>query len=245
MDAGVLREIVDRLSRAQHVFVLTGAGLGVASGLPTFRGTGGYWNDRRVESLASLDGFEDDPQATWAWYNARIAAYRDAEPNAGHRALVALEARFPDFTLATQNVDGLHLRAGSRNVVELHGDLRTLICTGCAYREGLRGPFDLQRLQHACGGKLRPNVVWFGESLPERAWSLAQRMSARADAIVVAGTSVQVFPAAALARANDPSVTVIEVNPEPALAGATPYVLDVGTEIGLPAIAEGLAAASP
>src|SRR5579872_345746 len=145
MDAAVLDAAAARLASAARVFVLTGAGLGVASGLPTFRGIGGYWNDRRVEELASPGGFARDPQATWRWYNERIAAYAGAEPNAGHRALVELTALVPQLTLATQNVDGLHARAGSRNVIELHGDLRTLTCTGCTIAEPLEVPFDLAR----------------------------------------------------------------------------------------------------
>jgi len=240
MDAAVLDAAAARLAAAARVFVLTGAGLGVASGLPTFRGTGGLWNDRRVEELASLDGFRRDPQASWAWYNVRIAAYAGAEPNPGHAALVALADLVPQLTIATQNVDGLQARAGSRDVIELHGNLRTLTCTGCAAADPLRGPFDLASLRHACGGLRRPAVVWFGEALPRVAWSAAADASARADAIVVAGTSAQVHPAASLARAGDASVTVIEINPEPALADTAAFVLAVGAEIGLPALIERL-----
>jgi len=239
MDAAVL-DAAARLAAAARVFVLTGAGLGVASGLPTFRGTGGLWNDRRVEELASLDGFLRDPQASWAWYNMRIAAYTGAQPNPGHSALVALADLVPHLTIATQNVDGLQARAGSRDVIELHGNLRTLTCTDCAAADPLPGPFDLALLRHACGGLRRPAVVWFGEALPRAAWSAAADASAGADAIVVAGTSAQVHPAATLARAGDPSVTVIEVNPEPALAGTGAFVLAVGTEVGLPALVERL-----
>lgn len=238
MDEAHLDAAAERLAAAARVFVLTGAGLGVASGLPTFRGIGGLWNDRRVEELASLDRFRRDPLASWAWYNMRIAAYADAQPNAGHTAIVALADLLRHLTLATQNVDGLHARAGSRDLIELHGNLRTLTCTGCAAAEPLLEPFDLAQLQHGCGGLRRPAVVWFGEALPRGPWAAAADASAHADVVIVAGTSAQVQPAASLARACDPSVSVIEVNPEPALAHTRAIVLAVGTEIGLPALVE-------
>jgi NAD-dependent deacetylase len=171
-----------------------------------------------------------------------VAAYAQATPNAGHDAIVALEQLVPRLTLATQNVDGLHARAGS-SAIELHGSLRALTCTGCTLTEPLNGPFDLAALAHACGGLRRPGVVWFGELLPRDAWEAAELASADADVILVAGTSAQVQPAASLARVGDPTVTLIEVNPEPALAGATELVLPVGTEVGLPAIVEALRAA--
>jgi NAD-dependent deacetylase len=236
MDDAALDTIVARLAQAQRVFVLTGAGLGVASGLPTFRGNGGLWNDRRVEELASLDGFVRDPHTTWAWYNQRIAAHLAARPNAGHHALVALAELVPNVTLATQNVDGLHVRAGSRDAIELHGNLRTLSCTGCAAADPLEAPFDLAELRHGCGGMRRPGVVWFGEALPADAWAAAFAASAQADAILVAGTSAQVYPAASLASANARGAAVIEINPEPALNAADGFVLACGTEVGLPAI---------
>jgi NAD-dependent deacetylase len=240
VNEAAVHTIAERLARAERVFVLSGAGLGVASGLPTFRGIGGLWNDRRVEDLASLAGFTRDPQTTWAWYNERIAAHLAARPNAGHEALAALAELVPQLTLATQNVDGLQLRAGSTGVIELHGNLRTLTCTGCEAADPLAGPFDPAGLRHACGGLRRPGVVWFGEALPRDAWEAAFAASARADAILVAGTSAQVYPAASLARANDAGAEVIEINPEPALDGGSTLVLACGTEIGLPAIVEQL-----
>ncbi len=242
MDEASLTIAAERLAGAARVFVLTGAGLGVASGLPTFRGIGGLWNDRRVEELASLDGFRRDPDASWSWYNLRLAAYANAQPNPGHSALVELARLVPHFTLATQNVDGLHARAGSHDAIELHGNLRTLTCTGCRTAEPLAEPFDLADLRHGCGGLRRPAVVWFGEALPHAAWEAAAAASAHADAIIVAGTSAQVQPAASLARAGDPSVDLIEVNPEPALDATDAFVLAVGTEVGLPALVERVSA---
>ena len=121
--------VVRALAGARSVFVLTGAGMSAESGLPTFRGGDGYWQRHRVEELASQEGFSRDPQVVWRWYNERIAAYRNAEPNPGHRALTKLEELVGTFTLATQNVDSLHARAGAQNVLELHGHLREARCT--------------------------------------------------------------------------------------------------------------------
>ena len=136
--------LIAALRDASSVLVLTGSGISAESGLPTFRGVGGLWRTHRVEELASPEGFERDPVLVWTWYNERKAAHSRALPNAGHIALAQLENLVPDFTLATQNVDSLHLRAGSRNVVELHGNLRETRCTRCggastaATKEALR-----------------------------------------------------------------------------------------------------------
>jgi NAD-dependent deacetylase len=124
-----VHELEQRLRNAQSVFVLTGAGMSAESGLPTFRGADGYWRNHRIEELASPQGFARDPLTVWHWYNERIRAYRSAQPNAGHFALVELELMVPTSTIATQNVDSLHARAGSNNVLELHGHLREARCT--------------------------------------------------------------------------------------------------------------------
>ena len=239
----ILAAVAERLAVAKRVFVLTGAGLGVASGLGTFRGPDGYWRNRTFEELASLEGFHADPALVWTWYNERIAAYLAASPNAGHYALADLQGLVPQVTVATQNVDGLHARAGSRNILELHGSIFDLKCTGhCVSRETmpferLSGPFDLARLQHeGCGGMRRPGVVWFGESLPQHALLEAHRESRQADVILVAGTSAQVEPAASLAQKYRSEMMIVEINPEPALRHRTPWVLAEGTETGLPAI---------
>jgi NAD-dependent protein deacetylase/lipoamidase len=234
-----LREAAETLQRAERVFVLTGAGMGVASGLKTFRGDGGYWREKPVEVLASRAGFESDPFFVWTWYNERFAAYEAAEPNAGHRALVELEKRVTSFFLATQNVDGLQSRAGSHSLVTLHGDLQSVRCTGCSFRAPLDGPFDVARIAHGCGGKLRPNVVWFGESLPPGAWESAERASSEADVVIVAGTSLLVYPAASLARVGDDRVRVIEINPD-ATGGRNVIALRGGVEVALPSLLEGM-----
>jgi NAD-dependent deacetylase len=242
----IISAIGPRLLSAQRVLVLTGAGLGVASGLGTFRGAHGYWRNHSFEQLASLDGFLADPALVWSWYNERLAAYLVAQPNAGHYALAELERRVHKFALATQNVDGLHARAGSTNVFELHGSIFELKCTRCnvsreTFLRRLDQPFDIAGLNHqGCGGMLRPGVVWFGESLPQRALLDAQRESRQADVIIVAGTSSQVEPAASLARKYRSETMVVEINPEPALRHTTPFVLAEGTETGLPAVVAAL-----
>ena len=259
----ILAGIAERLAVAKRVFVLTGAGLGVASGLGTFRGPDGfsrraastartrYWRNRSFEQLASLNGFHADPALVWTWYNERIEAYLAAAPNAGHRALAELQDLVSHVVVATQNVDGLHTRAGSRNVLELHGSIFDVKCTGdCVPRgtsfERLSGPLDLERLQHdGCDGLRRPGVVWFGERLPQGALLEAQRESRQADVILVAGTSAQVEPAASLTQKYRSETLLVEINPEPALRHRTPLVLAEGTETGLPAIVEALRGSNP
>jgi NAD-dependent deacetylase len=210
----VLEEIASRIRAAGSVFVLTGSGISAESGLPTFRGVGGLWRQHRVEQLASPEGFARDPRLVWTWYNERRAAHERAEPNPAHHAIAALEDRCADFTLATQNVDSLHVRAGSRGVLELHGHLREARCNGCGERRRLDGAFDLAAIEHDCGGRFRPDIVWFGEPLPARIWQAAAEAAQRADVVLVVGTSGIVHPAASLATTYAPGAFVVEVNPE-------------------------------
>jgi NAD-dependent deacetylase len=207
--------VIAALREARSVFVLTGSGISAESGLPTFRGVGGLWRTHRVEELASPDGFARDPVLVWTWYNERKAAHERAQPNAGHFAIAQLEDALDDFTLATQNVDSLHLRAGSRKVLELHGSLREARCSNCnAGRPLGAAGLPLDEIDHACGGRWRPDIVWFGESLPHDVWQKAQEAAARADVIIVVGTSAVVYPAAALATHYNRRAFVAEINPE-------------------------------
>ena len=224
-----LARAADLLRGARRVAALTGAGVSAESGLATFRGSGGLWEGHRVEEVATPTAFARDPALVWRFYNARRAALRAVRPNPGHEALVALEDRFgPDgFTLATQNVDGLHRDAGSRNVLELHGSLRRVRCTGCEVVED-RGTEELGDLPccAACGGLLRPDVVWFEEPLPVGPWHEAKRAAERCDVFLVVGTSAVVYPAAGLVpSARYSGARVIEVNLERTAASAT---ADVG-----------------
>lgn len=210
------------------------------SGLPTFRGVDGYWRKHRVEELASPEGFARDPKLVWQWYNERMLAYRDAQPNAGHVALARLESRLPNLTIATQNVDGLHQRAGSKNVLELHGQLHDAHCTGCDAMLSLANGLDLDRIEHDCGGRLRPQVVWFGEALPRDVWSRAEEAAAHADVILVVGTSAQVYPAASLAAGN-PDAFVVEINPDSTpLSAGCDLVIREGAATALPRLLESL-----
>lgn len=207
--------LVRALRGASSVFVLTGSGISVESGLPTFRGVGGLWRTHRVEDLASPQGFARDPRLVWTWYNERKSAHQSAQPNAGHHALAQLERSIGDFTLATQNVDSLHLRAGSRNVLELHGNLREARCIRCGDRRAIGDTgIPLDEIDHDCGGRFRPDIVWFGEPLPAAAWREAETAAARADVILVVGTSAVVYPAAALATHYNGRAYVAEINPE-------------------------------
>jgi NAD-dependent deacetylase len=200
---------------AKAVAVLTGAGVSAESGIPTFRSNGGFWRTRRFEDLATPQGFARDPKLVWEWYEERRRSIAAARPNAGHEALAALERRLARFTLITQNVDGLHERAGSKNIVKLHGDIWVLRCTVCGRERTDREPIAELPPHCACGGMQRPGVVWFGETLPEGAMERAAEAVGHADVVIVAGTSARVYPAAGLIpMAMDRGATVIEVNPE-------------------------------
>jgi NAD-dependent deacetylase len=241
-----LERAADALRAATSVCVLTGAGISAESGLPTFRGVNGLWRTHRVEELASPQGFAADPVLVWTWYNERRAAHRHVRPNAGHLAIAALEPRYADFTLATQNVDSLHLRAGSKNVLELHGQLREARCNRCGARRPLEGDLQPSDIEHACGGRWRPDIVWFGESLPEEVWARAFDAAARADVVLVVGTSGVVEPAASLAtRVPRRDAFVIEVNPEEtAISARADAILRGPASVVLPELGETVAAAN-
>lgn len=200
---------------AEHVAVLTGAGVSAASGLATFRGAGGLWRNYRPADLATPGAHAKDPETVWAWYFWRFETASAAEPNRAHRLLAELEARTSNFTLVTQNVDGLHGRAGSRNVVELHGNLTKGRCERCGRLEPLVPGMTLPPLCPSCGDRLRPNVVWFGETLPETELREAAEAFSRADVALIIGTSGVVEPAASLAHlALERGAPVVEINLE-------------------------------
>lgn len=203
------------LRQAAQVAVLTGAGISAESGVPTFRDNGGLWEGHRVEDVATPDAFHRNPGLVWRFYNLRRDALPSVQPNDGHRALVALEARLGNgFTLATQNVDGLHSRAGSRNVLELHGRLSRVKCSRCPYIEDRPGE-SLPPLPTCprCRQLIRPDVVWFGEMLPQAMWMAAQAAAESCRCFLVVGTSAIVYPAAGLIdSARRAGASVIEVN---------------------------------
>lgn len=196
---------------AGRIAVLTGAGISAESGIPTFRGSGGLWQNFRPEDLATPEAFAKDPQLVWEWYLWRRSLIARAQPNPGHLALVELERRIPVFTLITQNVDGLHDRAGSKNIRKIHGDIWLSRCPRCGYqRIDTEAGFDGVPLCPDCTAALRPGVVWFGEALPRLVWEESERAVHDCQVLIVAGTSAQVYPAAGLiGQAQCP---VIEVN---------------------------------
>lgn len=204
------------IREASSIAVLTGAGISAESGIPTFRGAGGLWNNFRPEQLATPEAFERDPRLVWEWYEWRRGLVARAKPNAGHLALVRLEQLKSRFTLITQNVDSLHERAGSRNVVKLHGDLQVDRCTRCLNETRWSGGArELPPLCPACGGLLRPGVVWFGEVLPPDAWDRAEEAARGVEIFLVVGTSAVVYPAAGLVPlAKSSGARVIECNME-------------------------------
>ena len=192
--------LVQRLAKARRVAVLTGAGVSAESGIATFRDAGGIWSKFRPEELANVHAFLQNPDLVQRWYRDRQYAANEAEPNAGHMALVELEELVDDFTLITQNVDNLHNRAGSRNVVELHGNITRNYCIEC--RLDIEPEDDSQPTEGqparclSCNGLVRPDVVWFGEMLPENALQEAFRTARASDVFLSIGTSAVVHPAA-------------------------------------------------
>jgi NAD-dependent deacetylase len=213
-----LEDAANWLRLAERVCVLTGAGVSAESGVPTFRASDGLWEGHRIEDVASPEGWHRNPKLVWQFYNARRANVGTVKPNPGHHALVEMEERWGDrFTLITQNVDGLHLEAGSKNVLEIHGSLRHTRCLECG-KVANRG---LERLGDApecpqCRGKLRPHIVWFGEGLDDDVWSAAMNAAYECDVLLVVGTSAVVHPAASLIpiakRHKAVPAKVIEVN---------------------------------
>lgn len=235
---------IEILSGASSIFVMTGAGVSAESGVPTFRGADGLWRKYAVQELATPDAFNRDPVLVWDWYRWRQDIILKAQPNAAHHAIVELENLFERFLLLTQNVDNLHLRAGSRNVLELHGNIFRARCCKCEkqvpHTRTFATPGTLPQCE--CSGLLRPDVVWFGEVIPSTVWIESVNFLNTADAALFCGTSGVVWPAAALpGMAKERGARTIEINLEP-----TPFsdIVDVSILAragdALPEIVEGL-----
>ena len=217
---------------AETIAVLTGAGISAESGVPTFRGSGGLWHSFRPEDLATPQAFARNPQLVWEWYDWRRGLVAQARPNAGHQALAELEVHKGKFTLITQNVDGLHDLAGSRNILKLHGDIWQVRCTRCA-RSWQDRSVPLAKLppQCECGALARPDIVWFGEPLPTGIWTRAWQAVQSAQLLLVIGTSGVVYPAADLVPlALERNVKVVEINPD-----TTPFSETVDCALNGPA----------
>jgi NAD-dependent deacetylase len=211
--------VAEHLRHARRVTVLTGAGISAESGVPTFRDAlTGLWAQYRAEELATPEAFARNPALVWDWYRMRRELVAGIQPNPGHRALRALEEWVPDFVLITQNVDGLHRRAGSSRVIELHGSLERVRCSReNTVFESWEETGEAPPRCRACGAPLRPNVVWFGELLPPEALRAAERAARNCDLFLSIGTSNLVEPAASLpwrAAAGGAEVVVINVTME-------------------------------
>lgn len=203
------------IREAEKVAVLTGAGISAESGIPTYRGTEGLWRNRSPQDLASAEAFSKDPKLVWEWYDSRRAVMKDARPNPGHLAITALERKKRDFTLITQNIDGLHLVAGTRNVIELHGSIWEIRCVECS-RVEKNYLVPLPELPPACGtcGKpMRPNTVWFGEMIPMEKIDRSLLAIEECDLLLIVGTSGVVEPAASMGLiAKKSEKPVVEIN---------------------------------
>jgi NAD-dependent deacetylase len=211
------------------IAVLTGAGISAESGIPTFRGSDGLWKNYCAEDLATPQAYAKNPLLVWEWYKLRFERVMKAEPNAAHYALATL-AKEKQLTLVTQNVDGLHERAGSSNILELHGNITKSRCEHCNRLDTLKPGFKIPPLCSRCASRARPNVVWFGETLPQAVFQQAIEAFTTCDLALIIGTSGVVEPAASLARlAKQQGAVVVEINPT-----ETPlsFVADVSLRMG-------------
>ena len=233
-------DISDRLVKSQKIVFVTGAGISQESGIPTFRGKDGLWRKYDPMKLATIDAFYEDPKLVWEWYEERRSNILNAKPNAGHVTIAELE-KYRKVSVLTQNIDGLHQRAGSKNVYELHGSIITIKCTVCDFKDKITSSFSTLPPMCKCGNMLRPDVVWFGEALPQDTWESAIEEASTCDTMIIVGTSLAVSPANLLpVYAKQNGATMIEVNiektqmssqmdmslQEPA-AKALPEILDV------------------
>lgn len=247
-DADFSTTLIDRLAQAEAVSVLTGAGTSAESGIPTFRDPGGLWDEFEPQDLANMDAFLNNPDLVQRWYAHRRTVVQEATPNPAHEALARLESHLDAFTLITQNVDNLHQRAGSKQVIELHGNITRNYCIDCE-REATDA--ELAALAEGaparcpdCGGLIRPDVVWFGEMLPEQALEQAHEAAARADVFLSVGTSAVVQPAAGLpltARQHGAYLAEINIEDTP-LTGHVDEVLRGPAGAVLPPLADAVAA---
>jgi len=231
-----VRAVRDRLQSARRITVLTGAGVSAASGVPTFRGASGLWKNHQAQQLATPEAFARDPQLVWEWYAWRRQVISECAPNPAHTTIARWSQR-AGFTLITQNVDGLHERAGTRNVVRYHGSIWTLRCwKGCGAPdwEDLSVPLaPLPPRCPACGSLARPGVVWFGEAIPAAA-AQAALQAMECDVFLSVGTSSVVYPAAGLlATAKARGAFTVEVNPQ-ATGTAVDAAIAAPAELVLP-----------
>jgi NAD-dependent deacetylase len=216
----ISEELRGRFERAKRVLVLTGAGVSAESGVPTFRGGGQtiVWKGLPFEVISSAGMLQRDLPAVWEWFDYRLGILKTLKPNPAHDALAKLQERFEDFTLVTQNIDGLHQAAGSRDVIELHGNIWRARCVSCFAKRDLREEVEKSErppVCSECGDPMRPDVILFGEMLPAGAFESAAAKARTCELCLIVGTSAVVYPAAALPEiASEAGAFVVEINPE-------------------------------
>lgn len=206
--------VKDKILDAKKIVFVTGAGVSQDSGIPTYRGSDGLWKNYDPMKLATIDAFYENPKLVWEWYADRRKNIFSAKPNPTHTAIADME-KFSNVKVLTQNIDGLHQKAGSSDVYELHGSIIRIKCTVCDYNEEVFEEFENFPPKCKCGNILRPDVVWFGETLPQKTWQDAIIHAGSCDVMIIAGTSLLVSPANTLpVFASQNGAVIIEINPE-------------------------------
>lgn len=207
--------LIDSLRKSESIVFFTGAGISSESGIHTFRGKEGLWNKFRPEELASFNAFIRNPELVWEWYNYRKKIIHDSKPNPAHLTIAEMQYHFKDVTVVTQNVDNLHRRAGSKKIFELHGNIERNFCVNCRRHHNEELDFSSGVPKCECGGLIRPDVVWFGEYLPEDQFLGGEKAAVNSDVFFVVGTSGIVYPAAGLVyTAKASGSTLVEINVE-------------------------------
>ena len=210
----MFESISDQIKKYKKIVFVTGAGISQESGIPTFRGKDGLWRNYDPMKLATIDAFYENPKLVWEWYNERRGNIFQAQANLGHKAIAELE-KYAQVVVLTQNIDGLHKKSGSSNVLELHGSIVKIKCSICDYNEEVLTEISDFPPLCKCGNILRPDVVWFGEPLPQDVWQNAIELASQCDLMVIVGTSLAVSPANTLPLyAKQNNATLIEINPE-------------------------------
>jgi len=212
------QSFINRLKNSDSILIFTGAGISAESGIETFRGKGGLWNKMQPEELASFRGFIKNPNLVWEWYQYRRKIVHETAPNPGHYAIAELEKYYKSVSVVTQNVDNLHNRAGSTNVLELHGNIERNFCVDCNTFFGVEEFHSVNEAPKCpkCGGMIRPDVVWFGENLPEGVFERATALARASDICFIVGTSAVVYPAAYIPiTAKNSGAYLVEINIEP------------------------------
>ncbi|GMR25729.1 MAG: NAD-dependent deacylase [Ignavibacteria bacterium] len=207
------RSLIEKLKSSRSVIFFTGAGISAESGIPTFRGKDGIWNKLKPEELANFDAFIRNPDMVWEWYNHRKLIIHNSQPNKGHLTIAEMQNHFDEVIVITQNIDNLHRRAGSKNIFELHGNIERNYCVNCKKFYNKELDFSNGVPKCECGGLIRPDVVWFGEYLPDDQFTGSEKASMNTDIFFIVGTSAVVYPAAGLVfTAKQSGAVLVEIN---------------------------------